>query len=74
MGTVMNFVVKDIVWQSSAEGYDLRCGREVAIDVVNLIFESLVEELVDLVKDENLDVARAKCPPADRVKNASGRP
>jgi hypothetical protein len=37
-----------------------------------LIFKSPVEELVDLVKDEHLDVAHAKCPSARLRRRALG--
>jgi hypothetical protein len=63
---------KDIVWQSGAEKHDLRRGREVAVNIVDLIFKSPVEELVDLIKDEHLDVVHAKCLSARLRRQALG--
>jgi hypothetical protein len=38
----------------------------------HLVFEALVEELVRLVEDEHLDVARPEVPPLDHVEDAAG--
>jgi hypothetical protein len=66
--------LQNIVWQGGAEQDDLGSGREVTVDVINLILEALVEELVGLVQDEHLDVARAEDAPPNHVEDPAGRP
>jgi hypothetical protein len=73
MGLVMNFVVISRMLYGGL-GVALRVttwgrgGREVVVDV-----ETLVEELVSLVEDEHLDVARAEHPSVDNVVRTSLR-
>ena len=66
--------LEDIIRQGGAEQDDLRSGREVTVDIINLILEALVEELVGLVQDEHLDVARAEDAAPNHVEDLAGRP
>jgi len=66
--------LEDIIRQCGAEKHDLRSGREVTVDAVNLILETLVEELVGLVQDEHFDVTRAERTPANHVEDPIGCP
>lgn len=59
-----------------------QCGRneahlggwgQVAVDVVDLLLESLIQHLIGLVKDEHLDTPGAQGSPADHVKNTTWR-
>jgi hypothetical protein len=45
--------------------------RKVAVDVVDLVHESAVEELVGLIKNEHLDVPRPQVAALDHVENTS---
>ena len=64
--------LEDIIRQGSAEKHDLGSGREVTVDVINLILEALIEELVGLVQNEHLDVARAEGAPPNHVEDPAG--
>ncbi len=46
--------LKHVVRQGSREDDDLSGGREVSVDVVDLVLESLVQQLVRLVKHKHL--------------------
>jgi len=46
--------LEDVVREGGRENDDLRRGREVSVDVVDLVLESLVEELIGLIEDEHL--------------------
>ena len=66
--------VEHIVRKCGADYHDLSGGREIAVDVVDLFAEATVKELVCLVKDEHLDVARTKMTAANHVGDATGGP
>ena len=66
--------LKDIIRQGGAEKHILHRGREVTIDTINLIFETLVEELIGLVQDKHLDVTHAEGAPPNRIKHPTRRP
>ena len=51
----------------------LRVGREVAVHVVDLLLETLIQHLVRLVQHQRLDRARAQAAPLDHVEDAPGR-
>lgn len=59
--------LEDVVGEGGREDDDLGRGREVAVDVVDLLLEALVEQLVRLVEDEDLDVPRPQVAPLDHV-------
>lgn len=63
--------VQDIVGQGSGHDDDLGRGRQISVDVVDLLAEALVQELVGLVEDEHLDVAGAQVAAADHVGDAA---
>mmetsp|Transcript_73098 Transcript_73098/g.158084 ORF Transcript_73098/g.158084 Transcript_73098/m.158084 type:complete len:321 (+) Transcript_73098:2-964(+) len=65
--------LEDLVRHRRGDEHHLRRGREVAVDVVDLLLEAAVEHLVRLVKDEHLDLARAEVPLLDHVEDAPGR-
>jgi hypothetical protein len=51
----------------------LRVGRQVAVHVVDLLLEALVQHLVRLVQHQRTDRARAQRAPLDHVEHAAGR-
>ena len=61
------------VWQRGADQTHLGLRRQVAVHVVDLLLEALVEHLVGLVQYEHLDVARLQVMPMDHVDDAAGR-
>lgn len=42
---------------------------QVAVHVIDLLFETLIEHLVGLIKDEGLNGPREETPPLDHVKD-----
>jgi hypothetical protein len=46
--------LEDVVREGGGEDDDLRGGRKVSVDVVDLVLKSLVEELVGLIENEHL--------------------
>ena len=66
--------LKNLVRERCRDQNHLARGRQVAVDVVDLLFEALREHLVRLVDDEHLDRTRAKVAPLDHVEDASWRP
>ena len=66
--------LKHIIRQSRAEKHDLRSGRKVTVHVIDLIFETLVKELIGLVQDKHFDVARTEGAPPNHIKHPTGRP
>jgi hypothetical protein len=65
--------LQNVVRKRGAQQDDL-CGRwEVSIDLVDLVLETLVQQLVRLVEYEHLDVPRPKTPPPNHIENASRR-
>mmetsp|Transcript_25686 Transcript_25686/g.40436 ORF Transcript_25686/g.40436 Transcript_25686/m.40436 type:complete len:375 (-) Transcript_25686:246-1370(-) len=66
--------VQHLLGQRGRDQHHLRAGRQVPVDVVHLLLEPAVEHLVRLVDHQHLQLGGAKVPPADHVKNASGRP
>jgi hypothetical protein len=50
----------------------LRRRRQVAVDLVDLLHEALVQHLVRLVDDEHLDVARVQVSATQHVRDAAG--
>lgn len=45
---------EDIMREGGGDNNDLGGGREVSVDVVNLVLETLVEEFVRFIKNEHL--------------------
>lgn len=45
---------EDVMRESGGDNNDLGGGREVSVDVVNLVLKSLVEELIRFIKNEHL--------------------
>jgi len=64
--------LEHIVWKRCAEKDNLRSWGQVTVDVVNLVFETFVEQLIRLVKDKHLDVPRTQVPAPDHVEDATG--
>mmetsp|Transcript_23503 Transcript_23503/g.73932 ORF Transcript_23503/g.73932 Transcript_23503/m.73932 type:complete len:306 (+) Transcript_23503:468-1385(+) len=65
--------LEDLVGQRRRDEDDLGGGRQVAVDVVDLLLEALGEHLIRLVDDEHLDCARAQVAAADHVEDAARR-
>lgn len=65
--------VEDIVWERGAHNNNLRGWRQVAVDVVDLLAESSVEEFVGFVQDKHLDVAGAEVATTDHIGNTARR-
>ena len=65
--------VEHVVGQGGADDDDLGGGRQVAVHVVDLLAEALVQQLVGLVQHQHLDVARAQVAAADHVGDAARR-
>ena len=64
--------LQNIVRERGAQQDDLRGRWEVSVDLVDLVFETLVQQLVCFVKHEHLDVPRPKTSPPNHVENSSG--
>lgn len=62
---------EDIVWESSRKDDDLCLRWQVAVDIVDLLLETLVEKLICFVENEDLDVARAQVAALDHVDNSA---
>jgi hypothetical protein len=45
------------VRESSRDDNDLSSRREVSVDIVNLVLESLVEQFIGFIENEHLDVS-----------------
>mmetsp|Transcript_57834 Transcript_57834/g.136049 ORF Transcript_57834/g.136049 Transcript_57834/m.136049 type:complete len:268 (-) Transcript_57834:285-1088(-) len=63
--------LEHLPWQRRGNQEHLDLRRQVAVHVVDLLLETLVEHLVGLVEDERLDVARPQIPPPDHVEHAA---
>ena len=61
--------LQDLVGQRGGDEADLGCGGQVAVHVVNLLLEPLVQHLVSLVQHQHLDAAGAEGPPPDHVED-----
>ncbi len=48
--------------QSGGDEADLGGGRQVAVHVIDLLLEPLVQHLVRLVQHQHLDATSAQCP------------
>lgn len=64
---------EDIVWESSRKDDDLCLRWQIAVDIVDLLLETLVEKLICFVENEDLDVARAQVAALDHVDNSAWR-
>ena len=60
-----------VVWESGAQEYDLCCRGEVAVYVVNLVLEPLVQQLISFVKDQHLDVSCPQATSTNHVEDSS---
>lgn len=58
--------------QSSRQDDNLGRGRQVSVDVVNLILETLVEQLIGFIENEHLDVFGSKSSSSDHVEHTAG--
>lgn len=79
--------VKDIVGKRGGDNDDLGRGRQVSVDIVDLVFETFVEQLISFIKDEDLyisdqplngrltdlDVLGAEVTTTDHVENTTWR-
>ncbi len=65
--------LQNIVRKRSAQNDNLSCGRKVSVDVVDLVFESLVEKLIRFVKDQHFDISCAQASPPNHVEDATWR-
>ena len=61
-----------VVRECGAQQDDLRGRWKVSVDLVNLVFETLIQQLVCLVKHEHLDIPRPEASPPDHIENSSG--
>lgn len=59
--------VEHIVGEGSRDDDDLGGGREVSVHVVDLLSESLVEQLIGFVENQHLNVAGAQMSASDHV-------
>mmetsp|Transcript_4825 Transcript_4825/g.14215 ORF Transcript_4825/g.14215 Transcript_4825/m.14215 type:complete len:290 (-) Transcript_4825:429-1298(-) len=64
--------IQDLPRHRRRDEHHLRGGRQVAVDVVDLLLEAVVEHLVRLVDDQHFNRARAQRAPIDHVKDAAG--
>lgn len=58
--------------QGGGQDDDLSRGRQVSVNVVDLILETLVEQLVGFIEDEHLDVLGSECSSTDHVEYTTG--
>jgi hypothetical protein len=65
--------LEHIVGQSGGKNDDLGRGRQVSVNVVDLVLETLVEQLVGFIEDEHLDVLGAERSSTDHVEHTAGR-
>src|SRR5699024_1282739 len=63
--------VQDIVREGSGNDNNLSCGWKVAIDIIDLLAESTVQELVGFIQYKHLDVACAQVTAADHICNSA---
>mmetsp|Transcript_57868 Transcript_57868/g.179834 ORF Transcript_57868/g.179834 Transcript_57868/m.179834 type:complete len:224 (+) Transcript_57868:679-1350(+) len=63
--------LEDLVGHRRRHEHHLRRGRQVAVDVVDLLLEAAVEHLIRLVQHEHLDLAGAEVPLLDHVEHAA---
>ena len=66
--------LQNVVRKGGAQQDDLCGRREVSVDLIDLVLETLVQQLVRLVEYEHLDVPRPKTPPPNHVENSSRCP
>ncbi|KAI6762674.1 hypothetical protein HG530_008654 [Fusarium avenaceum] len=59
--------VEHIVRESGADNHDLGGRGEVSVNIVDLLSESLVEELIGLIEDQHLDVSGTQVSSSDHV-------
>jgi len=64
--------LQNVVRERGAQQNNLRGRREVSVDLINLVLETLVQQFVRLVEHEHLDIPRPKAPPPNHVENSSG--
>lgn len=63
--------VQHVVGEGSRHHDDLRGGREVSVHVVDLLSESLVEQLIGFVENQHLNVTSAQMPASNHVGNTT---
>mmetsp|Transcript_47404 Transcript_47404/g.136941 ORF Transcript_47404/g.136941 Transcript_47404/m.136941 type:complete len:469 (-) Transcript_47404:55-1461(-) len=66
--------LEDFVRHGRGHQHHLSRGRQVAVDIIDLLFEPTVEHLVCLVQHQHLDLARAEVPLLDHVEDAARCP
>lgn len=64
--------LEDLLGKSSRDNNTLHSVRQVSVNVVNLVFESLVEHFICLVQNEHFYVLGLECPSLDHVEHSSG--
>lgn len=65
--------LQHIMRQRRRQDHDLRRRRQVSVDIVDLVFESLVEQFIGFIEDEHLDILRAERSSSNHVEYSSGR-
>lgn len=63
--------LEDFLRKSSRDNYTLHPVWEVSVNVINLVFESLVEHFICLVQNKHLYVLGFECPSLDHVEHSS---
>lgn len=67
IGHELSCHVQDIVGQSSRDYNDLGCGGQISIDVVDLLSETLIEQLVCFVEDKHLNLTGTQVTAANHI-------
>lgn len=61
--------LQNVVRERGAQQDDLCRRREVSVNLVYLVFKTLVQKLICLVEYEHFDIPRPKAPPPNHVEN-----
>lgn len=64
--------LEDLLRERGGDQHDLRSGRQIAIDIVDLLLETLAEHLVRLVEDEKLDARSLQLVSPNHVEDSAG--
>lgn len=64
---------QDLVWQCGRNEANLRCRRQIPINVIDLFLESLVQHFVGFVQHQHFDGPGSQYPTFDHIKHPPGR-